>query len=216
MSRATTVRVTSVPGFNLRINPDTFSTTKLVDQGTPITLTAVGSGNAGTLSYIWTADANAAGTTQVITFNALTDATYKVSATSSTGCVKDTSVRLTIRYPNYKVPNAFTPNGDTINSHFGLIFNGLFPPAATNPRPDFWKGRIEVTSFQVYNRWGQEVYAETSTTVLNDKAYKGWNGKKGGKEDGSEAASDVYVYLIKLKMPDGSIKPESGELNLIR
>jgi hypothetical protein len=213
---STTVRVTSQPGFNLRINPDTFSSTRLIDQGTPITLTAVGSGNTGTLTYAWMQDANALGTTQAITFKANTDATYKVSATSSTGCVKDSSVRVSIRYPNYKLPNAFTPNGDTINSHFGLIFNGLFPPAATNPRPDFWKGRIEVLSFQVFNRWGQEVYGETSTTVLNAATYKGWNGKKGGKEDGTEAASDVYVYLIKLKMPDDSVRAESGELNLMR
>jgi hypothetical protein len=213
---STTVKVTSVPGFSLRINPDTFSAARLIDQGTPITLTANGSGNTGTLTYAWMADATPAGTTQAITFAALNDATYKVSATSSTGCKKDTSVRLSIRYPNYKLPNAFTPNGDTINSHFGVIFNGLFPPAATNPRPDFWKGRIEVTSFQVFNRWGQEVYSEISTNVLNDKAYKGWNGKKGGKDTASESASDVYVYLIKLKMPDGSIKAESGELNLIR
>jgi CHU_C Type IX secretion signal domain len=213
---STSVVVTSVPGFNLRINPDTFSSARLIDQGTPITLTAVGTGNTGTLSYAWMADAAAVGTTQTITFPALIDATYKVTATSSTGCKKDTSVRVSIRYPNYKLPNAFTPNGDTINSHFGLIFNGLFPPAATNPRPEFWKGRIEVTSYQVFNRWGQEVYGETSTNVLNAASYKGWNGKKSGKEDGSEAASDVYVYLIKLKMPDGSIKAESGELNLIR
>jgi CHU_C Type IX secretion signal domain len=68
----------------------------------------------------------------------------------------------------------------------------------------------------VFNRWGQEVYGETASTVLNAATYKGWNGKKGGKDDGTEQASDVYVYLIKLKMPDDSIKVESGELNLIR
>lgn len=209
---STSVVVTSVPGFSLRIAPDTFSTTKLIDQGTPITLTATGSGNTGTLTYVWTADNNAAGTTQAITFKANIDATYKVSATSSTGCIKDTSIRLTIRYPNYQLPNAFTPNGDTINGNFGVIFNGLFPPAPTDPRPAFWKGRIEVISFQVYNRWGQEVYAETSSNVLNAATYKGWDGKKGT----TELASDVYVYIIKLKMPDDTIKVESGELNLIR
>jgi CHU_C Type IX secretion signal domain len=214
-----TARVNSVPGFFLRITPDSFTTTRLIDQGTPITLTANGTGNTGSgLTYAWTADNAAVGTTQTITFKANQDATYKVTGTAPppSGCVKDTSVRLTIRYPNYQVPNAFTPNGDTINSHFNIIFNGLFPPSATNPRPDFWKGRIEVISFQVYNRWGQEVYGETSSAVLNAATYKGWNGKKNGKEDGTELASDVYVYLIKLKMPDDTIKTESGELNLIR
>ena len=64
----------------------------------------------------------------------------------------------------------------------------------------------------MYNRWGQEVYAETSANVLNAVTYKGWDGKKGT----TELASDVYVYIIKLKMPDDTIKVESGELNLIR
>ena len=207
----------SIAGFSLRITPDSFSKTRLIDQGTPVTLTANGTGNTGNLTYKWTAGGNDAGTTQAITVKANGDVTYKVVATSSTTtCTKDTSVTLSIRYPNYQLPNAFTPNGDTINGNFGLIFNGLFPPAATEPRPAFWKGRIEVTSFQVFNRWGQEVYSETTSAVLNGATYKGWNGKKGGKEDGTEQASDVYVYLIKLKMPDDSIKVESGELNLIR
>jgi CHU_C Type IX secretion signal domain/CUB domain len=210
------VKVTSIPGFSLRINPDSFSKARLIDQGTSITLTANGTGNTGTLSYVWTADGNAAGTTQAITFKANGDATYKVSATSSTTCKKDTSVSLSIRYPNYKLPNAFTPNADTINSFFSLIFNGINPPSPTDPRPQFWKGNISVLSFQVFNRWGQEVYGETASAVLNAATYKGWNGKKDGKDDGTEQASDVYVYLIKLKMPDDTIKVESGELNLIR
>jgi CHU_C Type IX secretion signal domain/CUB domain len=210
------VRVNSIPGFSLRINPDSFSKARLIDQGTPITLTANGTGNTGTLSYVWTADGSAAGATQTINFKANGDATYKVSATSSTTCKKDTSISLSIRYPSYRLPNAFTPNTDTINSFFNLIFNGINQPSLTDPRPQFWKGRIEVISFQVFNRWGQEVYGETASAVLNAAAYKGWNGKKGGKDDGTEQASDVYVYLIKLKMPDDTIKVESGELNLIR
>lgn len=212
------VTVTSIASFSLRINPDTFGVSKLVDQGTPLTLTATGTGNTGTLGYAWTANGTANGTTQAITIKATEDVTYKVTATSSTGCVRDTSVFVKIRFPNYQLPNAFTPTTDSkgLNDNFNVIFNGLTPPAATDPRPPFWKGRIEVISFQVFNRWGQEVYGETTSAVLNATTYAGWNGKKGGKADGTEMASDVYVYLIKLKMPDDSIKLESGELNLIR
>lgn len=207
--------LTSLPGLTVRINPDTFSLTKLVDQGTPISLAAVVTGAPAT-TYAWLANGTAAGTTQAITGKATEDITYRVTANTADNCTNFAEVKVSVRYPNYKLPNAFTPNGDTINGNFGLIFNGLFPPAPTNARPEFWKGRIEVLSFQVFNRWGQEVYGETSTTVLNAANYAGWNGKRGGKSDGSEAASDVYVYLIKLKMPDDTIKVESGELNLIR
>ncbi len=207
--------LTSLPGITVRINPDTFSTTKLVDQGTPINLTAVVTGAPAT-TYAWTVNGAAGVTTQAITGKATEDITYRVTATTADNCTNLSQVKVSVRYPNYKLPNAFTPNGDTINGNFGLIFNGLFPTSPTDPRPQFWKGRIEVLSFQVFNRWGQEVYGETATTVLNASNYTGWNGKRGGKSDGSEAASDVYVYLIKLKMPDDTIKVESGELNLMR
>ena len=222
-SVTTTAKVISIPGFSIRISPDTFSTTKLVDQGTPITLNTTTSGNPQTLTYVWTANGAAIpSTTGSVSFKANEDATYKVSATSSTGCKKDTAVTITIRFPNYKLPNAFTPGGSGLNDSFNIIFNGLSTPPLTERNPQFWKGRIQVISFQVFNRWGQEVYGETSSTVLNATdgngraTYGGWNGKRGGKADGTDSASDVYVYLIKLKMPDDSIKVESGELNLIR
>ena len=69
-----------------------------------------------------------------------------------------------------------------------------------------------MTSFQVFSRWGGEIYTETNTTTLNSATYKGWDGKKGT----NDVASDVYVYIIKLRMPDDSIKVETGEINLIR
>ena len=69
-----------------------------------------------------------------------------------------------------------------------------------------------MTSFQIYNRWGTEVYKEVNTSALNGASFKGWDGKKGS----DELASDVYVYIIKLKMPDDQIRVVTGELNLIR
>ena len=205
-------RVTSIPSFFVRISPDTFRNDRLIDQGTPILLNAVLTGNFPGATFNWTAGGTTLGTTQAVNIKPMTEGAYTVSVTSSTGCKKDTSIQIFIRYPKYDIPNAFTPNGDTINGNFGLIFNDLFPPAPTNARPRFWKGRIEVVSFQVFNRWGAEVYTETSSTVLNSATYKGWDGKKGT----NELASDVYVYIIKLKMPDDAIRVETGELNLIR
>ncbi|MBL7818425.1 MAG: gliding motility-associated C-terminal domain-containing protein [Saprospiraceae bacterium] len=212
-SLSASTQVTSIPTFFLRISPDTFRANRLLDQGTPVTLNAILSGNVGTSqTFTWTSNGASLGTTQTVNIKPMNEGAYTVSVTSSTGCKKDTSVNIFIRYPKYELPNAFTPNGDTVNSHFGPIFNDLFPPAATDPRPRFWKGRIEVISFQVFNRWGSEIYSETNSTALNAATYKGWDGKKGT----NDAASDVYVYIIKLRMPDDSIKVESGEVNLIR
>ncbi len=211
-SLSTSTQVTSIPNFFLRISPDTFRNDRLLDQGTPVILNAVLTGNFAGPTFKWSVNGTDLGATQTVNIKPLVEGAYKVSVTSTTGCSKDTSIQIFIRYPKYELPNAFTPNGDTINGNFGPIFNDLFPPAPTNARPRFWKGRIEVISFQVFNRWGSEVYTETSSTVLNSATYKGWDGKKGG----NDLASDVYVYIIKLKMPDDSIRAETGELNLIR
>ena len=205
-------RVTSIPNFFVRISPDTFRADRLLDQGTPVTLNAILTGNFTAPTFNWSVNGTSLGTTQTVNIKPLTEGAYTVSVNSTTGCKKDTSIQIFIRYPKYDIPNAFTPNGDTINGTFGPIFNDLFPPAPTNARPRFWKGRIEVVSFQVFNRWGAEVYTENNSTVLNSATYKGWDGKKGS----TDLASDVYVYVIKLKMPDDAIRVESGELNLIR
>ncbi len=205
-------KVTSIPNFFVRISPDTFRADRLLDQGTPVTLNAILSGNFTAPTFNWSVNGTTLGSTQTVNIKPLTEGAYTVSVNSTTGCKKDTAIQIFIRYPKYDIPNAFTPNGDTINGNFGPIFNDLFPPAPTNARPRFWKGRIEIISFQVFNRWGAEVYTENNSTVLNSATYKGWDGKKGS----TELASDVYVYVIKLKMPDDAIRVESGELNLIR
>jgi CHU_C Type IX secretion signal domain/CUB domain len=202
------------PSFSLRISPDTFGT-RLIDQGTPLTLNALTSGNIQSPTYTW--QVNGSPTTTGVTggtinIRPMEDAAVKVTVSSSTGCTRDTQVSLRVRYANFDIPNAFTPNGDTINSFFGIIFNGLTPSPTNEPRPRFWKGRIEVQSLQVYNRIGQLVFDEKSPATLNSASYKGWDGRKGT----TELPSDVYVYVIKLKMPDDKIEVKTGELNLIR
>ena len=211
-----TIQITALPGFTTRINPDTFSATRLIDQGTQLTLNATLTGNAPSPTFAWSDNDKANVTTQSASFKPSEAVhTYKVLVTSSTGCTNSAQVIVTVRFPNYEIPNAFTPNGDNINAYFNIEFdadNASKTFNAGNARPRFWKGNIMVQSFQVFNRWGTVVYDEKSATVLNDKAFKGWDGKKSG----TDMPSDVYVYIIKLLMPDGTQKNLSGELNLIR
>ena len=211
-----TIKVTALPGFTVRINPDTFSQVRLTDQGTVLNLTSVLSGNFTSPTYVWTDNGKDIGTAISATVKPL-DAlhVYKVAVKSTTGCNASAQVNVSVRFPGYQIANAFTPNGDNINSTFYIEFDpenksGTFNPA--NPNPRFWKGNISVQSFQIFNRWGGVVFEENNVTTLNDKAYKGWDGKKGGRD----VPSDVYIYIFKLKMPDDSIKNLSGELHLIR
>jgi hypothetical protein len=210
------VKVSITPGFSIKITPDTLGS-RLIDQGTTINLTTTLSGNSGTPTYKWTENGNDAGTSANLTakFLALNQNYTVVATNAATGCKTSAAVNAKVRIPNYQVPNSFTPNGDQTNSTFSLIFDpenksGRFNEFDQNP--PFWKGNIVVKSFAVYNRLGNKVFEEINETALNSKTFEGWD----GKNNGSDASTDVYVYLIKLLMPDGNEKVVSGELNLIR
>ncbi|MBL7826293.1 MAG: gliding motility-associated C-terminal domain-containing protein [Saprospiraceae bacterium] len=84
------------------------------------------------------------------------------------------------------IPNAFTPNNDDANDVFGPLVKGA-----------------EVTSIKIWNRWGLKVY---------DGSSNGWD----GKIDGEPAPSDVYIYQLKLKFPNGREEVKSGDLTLLR
>ncbi|MHB8205944.1 gliding motility-associated C-terminal domain-containing protein [Mucilaginibacter sp.] len=86
------------------------------------------------------------------------------------------------------IPNAFTPNGDSIND--------LFIPVITN-----------ITSYhlQIFNRWGQPLFEATDITNYWD-----------GKFKGQPLPSATYYYVIKAKSSDGSNILRSGFIALIK
>jgi gliding motility-associated-like protein len=71
------------------------------------------------------------------------------------------------------IPNAFTPNGNSLNDVFAPKFYGI-------------------TEFQmvIFDRWGNQIF---KTEDMNE----GWNGKVNGS--GEEVMQDVYVYKIFTK-----------------
>jgi len=199
------------PNITVNIVPDTFS--KFVDVGTVLKLDAIVIGTSTTPTYSWTKGGQPASTTSNLTFGLIDDTPVTVTATTSNGCSASYSVNIQARFPNFQIPNAFTPNGDTINNNFTIMFNDgkNFAPPQTRT-PTFWKGTYNVVSFQVFSRYGKALYEETNQTTLNANTFKGWDGTTGG----NDVAPDVYVYLIKLILPDGTAKNVSGEVNLIR
>ena len=203
--------VTVVPGFTVLISPDSLRFA-LLDQGTTVNFNALLIGNFPNPTYIWTVGGNTVGTTANISSKVLSDSAYKITVTASTGCTATASLNIRVRYPSFEVPNAFTPNGDTINSNFNIVFNAKTAPSPLEIKPRLWKGNISVESMQVFSRWGSQVFQETNITTLNGGNYLGWD----GTNNGADLPPDVYVYLIKLRMPDGTLKNVSGELNLIR
>ncbi|MGZ5190747.1 MAG: T9SS type B sorting domain-containing protein, partial [Flavisolibacter sp.] len=91
--------------------------------------------------------------------------------------------------PTVFIPNAFTPNNDNLND--------LLRPVAT--------GINKIEYFNIYNRWGQQVF---STTVNG----KGWDGKINGKEQPAQ----TYIWIVKAVDFKGQAYFERGTVNLIR
>jgi len=87
----------------------------------------------------------------------------------SEGCTDEASASVVVKF-DFEIPEGFSPNGDGINDFF--VINGLeeFPG----------------TGFQVFNRWGQEVYR--SLNYPNN-----WDGK--------DAVDGTYFFILNL--PNG-------------
>ena len=87
------------------------------------------------------------------------------------------------------LPTAFSPNGDNVNDYF-------------RPQGD------EIVSFtyQIYNRWGEQVYQADETDI-------GWDGSVNGVP-----VSNTSTFLVKVRVQftNGLIKEETGTFQLIR
>jgi len=141
-------------------------------------------------TYVWTANGQPIGGNAPVVQHEPSDnpTEYKVRITSANGCVSIDSITLNLQESLYKIPNAFTPNGDGVNDYFNIAK----------------RGNVTVVQFQVYNRWGQQVFN-------NDNTGLGWDGRHNGKE----APSDVYVYVIVVTS-NGIEEVKKGDVTLIR
>jgi gliding motility-associated-like protein len=117
-----------------------------------------------------------------------------VTVIDSNGCVNTASIIIEGVPPEIDIPNAFTPNGDELND--------VFLPVITNA--ENIEGLIE--EFRIFSRWGTEVYTEFGPNV------QGWD----GDFQGETAPPEVYLYVIKLRLPNGDEQIRKGDVTLIR
>jgi len=90
------------------------------------------------------------------------------------------------------LPNAFTPNGDDVNDKFGVILKYC---------------DVQILEFSVYSRWGELMFQAIEST---DR----WDGTT---LNGTEAPSDVYIYVTRYKVADEEEeKSEKGNVTLLR
>ncbi|MFK7933610.1 MAG: gliding motility-associated C-terminal domain-containing protein [Saprospiraceae bacterium] len=93
------------------------------------------------------------------------------------------------------VPTAFSPNYDGKNDKF---------------QPYFGKGVRLVESFQIFDRWGNEVFGKSDCSI-NDPDLA-WD----GRVKGEWANSGTYVYRAKVLFSDQQTEVIKGEVQLVR
>lgn len=126
-------------------------------------------------------------TTQQISVNQ-TNISVWVKVDSIPGCAGSDTINITECPVEPQVPTAFTPNGDGKNDVLYVRGNN-----------------ISDLTFVVYNRLGTKVFETNSLS-------NGWDGKLNGivQED------DVYVYILKVKLANGTAYEKSGQVMLLK
>jgi gliding motility-associated-like protein len=105
------------------------------------------------------------------------------------GCVSSTSIEVEV-LSSYKimVPNAFTPNGDSVNDTFIPKMRG-----------------IDEFEMHIFNKWGELIYSSYS------REDEGWDGRLRGVM----SPNGNYVYKIVFKANDGETGSLTGVFTLI-
>jgi len=114
---------------------------------------------------------------------------YYLSITDDNGCRSIDSVLVTVDESiGWYLPNAFTPDGNSVNDILFLYGIG-----------------IKEFVLQIYDRWGEKVFETTSLT-------QGWDGNYKGKP----AISGVYAYQLTITFKSTKVEQVKGNINLIR
>jgi gliding motility-associated-like protein len=79
------------------------------------------------------------------------------------------------------MPNAFTPEGNTVNDYF---------------KPYIDTTIVKGFTFIVFSRWGTKIFETTDLTTL------GWD----GNHNGSPAPEGVYGYLVTMSIQREDVK----------
>lgn len=128
---------------------------------------------------------------------------YQVDFTSAYGCKASDDICIIAFCESSQVfiSNAFTPDGDGINDRFYVTANGI----------------PKVTSFRVFNRWGQVVFERSGYTpdplgTKTPNTLTSWD----GKFKGVLAPTDVYVYTCEVVCANGTKFTYTGNVALIK
>ncbi|HMG16497.1 MAG TPA: choice-of-anchor L domain-containing protein, partial [Saprospiraceae bacterium] len=129
--------------------------------------------------------------------NVLQTTEYLVKVTDLSNCTAQARVLVVVADPDIFVPNAFSPHNLDGYNDVLMVFARS-------------EGVKQITSFQVFNRWGEKMY-EADHFQANDPNY-GWNGKARGKE----MDPAVFVWWLEAEFINGKKQIYKGDATLVR
>lgn len=166
-----------------------------VTAGTRVILEA--SGSPDIVSWQWTPAENLDCATCATTLaDVRQPGSYSITATNADGCTNSdvVAIQLVCDPGVVYVPNAFSPNGDGQNDIFYARGKGV----------NF------ITSFRIFNRWGQEVFKRENIAI--DDISTGWDGTYKNQPQ----AADVYIYFIEARCDNNEPFTLRGNVTLLR
>ncbi len=158
---------------------------RILIEGQSVTLLGQTGGGAGAHSWEPPVFMNDPALLQP-TVNPPADFIYVLQATSNNGCGTDRDTVFVKVYPNIKIPNVFTPNGDGVNDTWQI--------EALEAYPTF--------ELLLFNRYGQLIFTSKS-------AARPWDGKVAGRP----VPTGTYYFTLDLKQ--AGLK-HSGFVDVIR
>ncbi len=189
-----TVAIDEPDPFQVEAGDDIY----VIVMGDSLQLTGVATNNTGAVEFVWTA--SYPGTLSCTECSVTTafpenQISYELYGIDSLGCEATDRVTVLVEKPRVvAVPTGFTPNGDGENDR--LIVHG--------------QEGTRVTSFQVYDRWGELLY-ESADFGVNDRT-AGWDGSFRGEP----ASAGVYVWFVQVEYIDGVVETFKGQTTLLR
>lgn len=123
--------------------------------------------------------------------------TYQLTAVDLNGCKALDQVTVEVhRNRNVYAPNAFAPEGQSVDNQFFTLYGGA--------------GIRSVAVFQVFDRFGKLIF-EKKEMPLNDPT-EGWT----GKVNGATALPGVYVWHAVVAFTDGREEVYQGDVLVVR
>jgi len=127
---------------------------------------------------------------------------YQFTLRDSDGCELKDSVKIEDKCDAILVtPTVFTPNGDGQNDVFEPTYNW------NEPNSTYPKSRTQLFSLEVYNRWGELLYATKGPEFRWDGTY-----------NGAKVPQETYAYIIRyqaIDYPEKGIQEKRGAIVVV-